>query len=235
MDKNKKIDKINNLRVNLACFGLGVALSSFVFTGYNLTNSVREVSEVEFEPIEIEEAAEVTEINHTRYEDVIQDEFALMEHEYSGMALDNEFEDYIRELCDEYASQYELDSKKLFESTLVIGDTESNGTWECNGKISSTNDYGEFQINISNHNTIRRELGFTSDELLNDREKNAEAAVWIISNIMTNDSCKTDEDIYGMYNGWTGWKNKDQSVVYVASCMERHENYFPEIKYLSKR
>ena len=154
MDKNKKIDKINNLRVNLACFGLGVALSSFVFTGYNLTNSVREISEVEFEPIEIEEAAEVTEINHTRYEDVIQDEFSLMEHEYSGMALDNEFEDYIRELCDEYASQYELDSKKLFESTLVIGDTESNGTWECNGKISSTNDYGEFQINISNHHSL---------------------------------------------------------------------------------
>lgn len=237
MHRSNNVEKINNLKVNFACFGLGVVLTTATFAGYNLVNSSDDdIVYVEFEKIDnTSEVKEDKNFKPTHYTDIVSDELVMAEHEYSGMALDNEFEDYIRSLCNKYASIYGLDADLLFKSTLVIGDQESNGTWDSNGKISPTDDYGEFQINISNHENIRKNLGYTTDELLNDKEKNADAAIWIISNIMVNNSCQTDEDIYGMYNGWINWESKEESVEYVASCLEREDTYFGKALYLTKR
>ena len=237
MNKDKRIDKISSLAVNLACFGLGVSLTTMSFVGYQMVNDKNpEEYEVVFEDTkELEEEQNLTDFNPTHYEDVIAGESVVLGKSTSGMALSKDFEDYIRSLCDEYASNYDLDADELFQSTLVIGDQESDGEWNCNGKISATNDYGEFQINISNHAAIKKYLGYTTEELLNDQEKNADAAVWIISNIMVDSHCNSTEDIYGMYNGWISWEQKDTSVEYVESCMERKKAYFGEILYLTKR
>lgn len=235
MKEEKKADRISNLTVNLMYFALGVSFTAFSFTGYNLVNRHQPIKHVVFEDIDDSAENYFSDFNPTRYDNIVYDNKTVIEYEYSGMNLDNEYEDYIRCLCDEYASEYDLDKDKLFKSVLVIGDQESNGTWDCNGKISTTDDYGEFQINVANHKSIEQVFGYTTDELLNDKEKNADAAVWIISNIMISDYCKTDADIYGMYNGWINWQDIDSSVQYVDCCLEREKAYFPEIKYFTKR
>ena len=243
MSKHNDIDKINNLTVNLACFGLGIVLTTATFTGYDLVNTNIDTKDITFESIEAEEVdastASVTIPTHfdeviTNIEDL--DEYKVEENqEYSGMNVSHSFEDYIKELCEKYASKYDLDYDTLYETVMVIGDQESDGKWNNNGVISPTEDYGEFQINITNHQRIEEKFGYTTDDLLNDKYKNAAAAVWIVSNIMTTDYCETAEDAYGMYNGWINWKEKEDCVKYVDGCLARADEYFGEIKYLAKR
>lgn len=143
---------------------------------------------------------------------------------YSGMKLTNEFEDQIRELCEEY-------NDVPLQIMLTIGYQESDGKWDNNGKISPTNDYGVFQINECNHAYIYEKLGYTSDDLLYDPLKNAEAAVLLVSDIIKMDSSLTVEEIFGIYNGWTNWREKDGAIKYTESCFNILCEYFSGFEY----
>ena len=237
MNLNNK--KIKNLTIYITSFAIGVGVSSLAFASYNLVNDFKEVSELEFEKIN-----ETSNLNddglvfaRTRYQDIINvdDNMQVIDNHYSGMALSNEYEDFIRNLCYKYSSLYNLDYDALFKSALVIGDQESDGKWDCNGIISDTDDYGEFQINVSNHERIKEKFGYTPEELKNDKKKNAEAAIWIMAENMQSKYCSTEEDIYGMYNGWINWKEKKESVKYVQECLAREDIYFKEVKYLTMK
>lgn len=137
---------------------------------------------------------------------------------YSGMKLSNEYEDQIRQLCEEYDVPLEI--------MLTIGYQESDGKWDNNGKISETNDYGVFQINKGNHASIYETFGYTSDDLQYDPLKNAEVAVYLVSNMIKNDEDITAEEIFGMYNGWKNWRKKERSLMYVDSCFDILCEYF---------
>ena len=145
---------------------------------------------------------------------------------YSGMKLSNEYEDQIRQLCEEYDVPLEI--------MLTIGYQESDGKWDNNGKISPTNDYGEFQINKCNHDYIYEQLGYTKDDLLYDSVKNAEAAVLLVSDIIKMDSSLTAEEIFGIYNGWTNWNEKPASIRYSNSCFYILCEYFSGFQYGEK-
>lgn len=145
------------------------------------------------------------------------------ETNYSGMELSNEYEDQIKEICEEYGVPFEI--------VLTIGYQESGGKWDNNGKISPTDDYGEFQINKCNHAHIKEKLGYTTDTLLNDPVKNAEAAILLISEIINMDDSLTTEEIFGIYNGWTNWREKDNAVKYADSCFNILCEYFSGFEY----
>lgn len=159
--------------------------------------------------------------------------------EYSGMALDNELEDYIKEKCYEVIENniydVSLTEEDLFRIIMTLGEKESNGTWSCDGVISKTNDYGQFQINKCNHKDIYENLGYTSDDLLNDRYKNTDAAIYLIcNNILTHPKCKSIEDVFGMYNGWSNWRNIKRSVKYSENCLNIMEEYFGTKEYVKE-
>ena len=134
------------------------------------------------------------------------------ENNYSGMALSNELEDEIKRLSDDSGIPYQI--------VLTIGEQESGGTWNTNGVISATNDYGLFQINKANLSYINTKLGFTKDEILND--------------ITSRDDVDTLDDIFGMYNGWVNWKKKKMSVDYVQNCSKIMNEYFPDYQLTQK-
>lgn len=145
---------------------------------------------------------------------------------YSGMKLSNEYENQVKELCELYNVPSEL--------ILTIGYQESDGKWDNNGKISPTDDYGEFQINECNHDYIKEQLGYTSDDLLYDPIKNAEAAILLVSDIIKMDSSLSAEEIFGIYNGWTNWREKDTSIRYSNSCFRILCEYFSGFEYGEK-
>lgn len=146
--------------------------------------------------------------------------------DYSGMALSNELEDEIKRLSDDYGIPYQI--------VLTIGEQESGGVWNTNGIISSTNDYGLFQINVANLPYIETNLGFTKDEILNDPLKNTEACLFLLKDIMTREDVNTLDDIFGMYNGWINWKNKQISVDYVENCNKIINEYFSNFELVRK-
>ena len=146
--------------------------------------------------------------------------------DYSGMPIDHEYEEYLYELSEQYGVPFEL--------IMTFGYIESNGTWETNGKISATNDYGQFQINRCNHRSIMKHFGWAdsvnevSEILLWDREKNAEAAVWLMSNILNDSHCKNIEWAIGMYNGYIHWQHNSWSVRYKNEGMSVMNEYFDD-------
>ena len=150
----------------------------------------------------------------------------LSENNYSGMALSNELEDEIKRLSDDYGIPYQI--------VLTIGEQESGGTWNTNGVISSTNDYGLFQINGANLSYINTKLGFTKDEILNDPIKNTEACLFLLNDITSRDDVDTLDDIFGMYNGWINWQKKKMSVDYVQNCSKIMNEYFPDYQLTQK-
>ena len=145
---------------------------------------------------------------------------------YSGMALSNELEDEIKKLADTYNIPYQI--------VLTIGEQESGGVWNTNGIISSTNDYGLFQINVANLPYIETNLGFTKDEILNDPLKNTEACLFLLKDIMKREDVNTLDDIFGMYNGWINWQKKKMSVDYVQNCSKIMNEYFPDYQLTQK-
>lgn len=142
------------------------------------------------------------------------------------MALSNELEDEIKRLSDDYGIPYQI--------VLTIGEQESGGTWNTNGVISATNDYGLFQINKANLSYINTKLGFTEDEILNDPIKNTEACLFLLNDITSRDDVDTLDDIFGMYNGWVNWKKKKMSVDYVQNCSKIMNEYFPDYQLTQK-
>ena len=139
--------------------------------------------------------------------------------EYSGMALSHEYEDYIRRTAAEYNIPAEL--------MLCLGNVETGETWGCNGVYSNGN-YGQFQINICNLKQIHEHFKWgstieeTGEMLKNDDEKNAEAAIWLVSLILKYHSYPTFQGICQSYNGGP---NK---VNYAYICANYMDKYFPD-------
>lgn len=216
--------KIRNLRYNAAIFALTTSVSlisvgSVVYT-FMPTDEIEiyRINDLDIENNNISTNIEKVVINE--YQQV---EAIVSKKQYSGMNLSNEFEDEIKQLAQNYGIPYQI--------VLTIGERESGGLWNNNGIISSTNDYGEFQINECNLAYIEENLGFTKEEILNDPIKNAEACIFLLRDILNREDVNTIAEIFGMYNGWIGWENKPLEVIYSDSCCEIINDYFPDYEY----
>ena len=157
-----------------------------------------------------------------KYREVVK-VLEMNESSICGMNLSKEYESIIIDI----ANRYGVPKEKM----LTIGCKESDGNWNNNGLVSNTNDYGVFQINKINHEHIEEVFGFSSEDLRYDPIKNAEAAAYLIRNIMLRSDVNDLDSVFGMYNGWTNWRNIDGSIAYVNGCNEILNNYFPYYNY----
>ena len=124
-----------------------------------------------------------------------------------------EYQEYIYEMSIKYDIPFNI--------LMTIADNESNGLFDTNGKISEYDDYGLFQINICNHDLIFKELGYDSKDLLNDPYKNIEAASFLVKKICNMYKEDDYENIFGTYNGWINWKDKETSRNYAANGIQK--------------
>lgn len=124
-----------------------------------------------------------------------------------------EYQEYIYEMSIKYDIPFNI--------LMTIADNESNGLFDTNGKISEYDDYGLFQINICNHDLIFKELGYDSKDLLNDPYKNIEAASFLVKKICNMYKEDDYENIFGTYNGWINWKDKETSRNYAAKGIQK--------------
>ena len=124
-----------------------------------------------------------------------------------------EYQEYIYEMSIKYDIPFNI--------LMAIADNESNGLFDTNGKISEYDDYGFFQINICNHDLIFKELGYDSKDLLNDPYKNIEAASFLVKKICNMYKEDDYENIFGTYNGWINWKDKETSRNYAANGIQK--------------
>lgn len=229
--KNNGILKVINLRCNIAVFTLAstFTLTDIIPNTYKeaIINGVTKIVTIDlnfnknnmFVDAIVPCTANVELLDE--YEPV---EIKVLEPDYSGMKLSNEYEDEIKKLADRYNIPYQI--------ILTIGYRESAGNWNNNGVISATSDYGVFQINECNLDYIEENLGYSKEDVLNDPIKNAESCMFILKDIIKRDDVTTLEEIFGMYNGWVNWKNKEQSVSYSNACCEIMTEYFPEFEYI---
>lgn len=89
---------------------------------------------------------------------------------YYDVPLDDDFQEYIQDICDEYGFDcYDV----------VIAQIERESTFRENA-ISETDDYGYMQINSCNHGWLSEKLGIT-DFL--DGEQNVLAGVYMLSDL----------------------------------------------------
>ena len=159
--------------------------------------------------------------------DILADEIVNKEEKkYSGMDISNEFEDYLKEKCLEYAEKYNLDYDTLYKVIMTIGYRESDGKWDNSGKVSDTKDYGFYQINECNLKDAKESKNYTKDDILYDDYKNADYAIYHVCKIMMLDSCKEEKDIYGIYNGWIDYRKSKSAVNYANACMEIENTFF---------
>ena len=134
---------------------------------------------------------------------------------YFDVPLSHELQDYIRELCTEHNVPMEL----------VIAMIEKESTFREN-VISKTNDYGLMQINIINHDNLKKKLGVTN---LLDPYQNVLSGIYIISGHLN----KTGGDIelaLMRYNaGGAGakkmWDKGIYSTKYSRSIMSLYQSY----------
>jgi hypothetical protein len=86
--------------------------------------------------------------------------------------LDEAYQDYLYEMCVKY------DVVEYY--TLFLAQMYHETTFRLN-LISETNDYGLMQINICNHDWLRKELGFPADASFLDPYISIESGVYIMS------------------------------------------------------
>lgn len=225
-NKYKKLIK-KQIYINFTMFSLMITVGTFPSLTKDFNHNYTEAAIKGFKLIETDEnefeLMSADELNELFKACIKEPEPEIT---YSGMKLSNEYEDEIRKLCEEYEVPLEI--------VLTIGYQESDGKWDNNGKISPTDDYGEFQINKCNHDYIKEQLGYTSDDLLHNPIKNAEAAILLVSDIIKIDSSLTAEEIFGIYNGWTNWNEKPASIRYSNSCFYILYEYFSGFQYGEK-
>lgn len=109
---------------------------------------------------------------------------------------------------------------------MTIAHIESGGNFNNNGKISNTDDYGFYQINVVNHSDIYEKLGYTAEDLLNNPYKNIEGAALIIKNIYNMYENPNIEDVLGTYNGWSNWREKEISINYVEKGLYLYQDTY---------
>ena len=122
---------------------------------------------------------------------------------------------YIQDMSNKYEVPVDL--------LITIIHQESGGQWNTNGVCSYTDDYGLTQINECNIEMLKRELGFIKEDILYNPKCAIEAQAFLIKNIMNmyhyNRDTTDYENVFGTYNGWINWREKEMAVYYAASCM----------------
>lgn len=141
---------------------------------------------------------------------------------YYNIACPKELQDYFFELEEKWQIP------AVVAMTLV--DRESNGEWSTNGVISPTNDYGLPQINVRNHAYIKRHLGYTTEDILNDPYKSLDAMFLLLTCIFNQYGYTKDNydllNVAGAYNGWVNWEKYEQSVEYANGCIDIYNTKF---------
>ncbi len=166
----------------------------------------------------------------------------LPKYEINYLTYEPKQEYYDIPIYDETFQQFMFDISKKYgfshDILFTLGHVESDGTWTTNGVISPTNDYGLFQINITNHKLINQVLGFTTEDIQYNPYKNAEAAAYLIKSffqLYNYDESHFDyQNIFGTYNGYVTWRSKEQSLEYVDYCMEILEEKYSKIERLER-
>lgn len=92
--------------------------------------------------------------------------------QYLDIPLDNELQSYVWSLCCNY------DIAEYYELIFAVIKTESNFNAAA---ISSTQDYGLMQINVANHNNLRKALGI-KDFL--DPYQNIHGGVYLLATLL---------------------------------------------------
>lgn len=144
---------------------------------------------------------------------------------YYDFPCTEEFQKYMEKIAEEYEVPVEI--------MMTIIHRETGGMWDSNGVISPTNDYGLTQINKCNEEFIKENLEYTMEDILNDPYIAVEAQAFLLKNIMKEYGYDQDnidyENVFGTYNGWVSWKQKEMSVEYAENCMEIYEEKFGSI------
>lgn len=121
----------------------------------------------------------------------------------------------IKQVAEEYQVPYRY--------LMTIADVESDGKFDNHGVISSSDDYGVMQINKANIPTLCERLNTTPDSILYDDETNIRASATILKDIINLCEQKygtvNDEEVYGCYNGWINWREKEISRNYVEKAL----------------
>lgn len=142
--------------------------------------------------------------------------------QYYEYPCSDELKEHIQIISEQYNVPEEI--------MMTIIDQESGGKWDTNGVISPTNDYGLTQINKCNEEFIKENLGYTMNDILNDPFIAVEAQALLLNNIMKEygyDVNNIDyENVFGTYNGWVLWRQKEMALEYAESCMKIYEEKF---------
>ena len=160
-------------------------------------------------------------------EEMIDEE--LESANYSGMKVSHEYENYLKNLCLEYANMNDIDYNVLYSVLMTIGYRESAGEWNNDGVKSSTYDVGVFQINKCNFKDANEKFGYTENDLRYDKYKNGKYAVNFVGEIIKRRNCQSLEDthrIYAEYNGGPKGESKKQAVNYANGCKKIESEYF---------
>lgn len=148
--------------------------------------------------------------------EIIQD--PAPEAVYYDCPLDNDIQDYIRELCDQ----------KDIPMSLVIAMIKIESGFRAD-VVSGTNDYGLMQINSINHNWLSEKYGIT--DFLNPYQ-NIKCGVEMISSLYHKYG--TSKGLMAYNLGETGakrrWENGTYETEYSVKIMSAMEEYENEIK-----
>lgn len=134
---------------------------------------------------------------------------------YNQPNMDLDTQRIIKQVAEEYQVPYRY--------LMTIADVESDGKFDNHGVISSSSDYGMMQINQVNIPSICEQLNTTQENILYDDKTNIKACATLLKDII--DLCKqkygtvTDEEVYGCYNGWFNWREKEISRNYVEKAL----------------
>lgn len=124
--------------------------------------------------------------------------------------LDTKYQKYLYEQCEEYKVPYTL--------ALAVIDQETGGTFN-HDLISSTSDYGLFQINKVHHDWLR-DAGCTN---LLKPEHNIIAGLMILSNAISRTNSL--EEALVMYNMGSGASKGISSTPYSRAVIEKMKGY----------
>ena len=134
---------------------------------------------------------------------------------YNQPNMDLNTQRIIKQVAEEYQVPYRY--------LMTIADVESDGKFDNHGIISGSDDYGVMQINKANIPTLCERLNTTPDSILYDDETNIRASATILKDIINLCEEKygtvNDEEVYGCYNGWINWREKEISRNYVEKAL----------------
>ena len=230
IDNNKIIKREYNIKEKTGRLKNVAAIAGIMtFVGTSLAlnqkeeNNIIKDNNIEYENQDYEKTE--VEINDIKYSSQKYDADEMVEEKINlepiFVGYDNgcpiEYQRYILKMSNKYDVPFNV--------LMAIFDNESGGLFNTNGVISNTDDYGLFQINICNHDFIYEQLGYEPKDILNDPYKNIEAATLLVKqicNMYEEDLIQENyENIFGTYNGWKSWRNKEISRDYASNAVNK--------------